>query len=499
MMAALDLPAMHLSTLLQDLAVLPVGADCAVAGLAIDSRLIRPGDCFLAYTGTHEDGARYVREAEAAGACAVLMESADRLPQLSIPVVRVQNLRAHVGLIASRFYHFPAHDMTLVAITGTNGKTTVAHLCAQAFRTLHGQSGYFGTLGYGALDALEAGPNTTPDPVTLQRNLARLAATGTRHVALEASSHALSQGRVDHLAIDIAVFTGLGHDHLDYHGTLAAYGIAKQRLFKHPGLRVAILNRDDAYTDKVRAAVNPDARLYTYSTDPQGPAADVHALEVRTARAGLVLRVRTWQGEVTLTSPLIGDFNAQNLLAALAVLMVAGSPATAAAAALSQAGPIRGRMELIAGPPGSPLVYVDYAHSPDSLERVLRALRLPDTARLICVFGCGGDRDHSKRGPMGALAESLADHTILTNDNPRSEDPQTIAEHIRAGMRQPAKALFVPDRASAIAQAILSAQAHDVVLIAGKGHESTQTLGHCVRPFDDAGLARRWLAERTHD
>ncbi|MSQ68207.1 MAG: UDP-N-acetylmuramoyl-L-alanyl-D-glutamate--2,6-diaminopimelate ligase [Gammaproteobacteria bacterium] len=499
MMAALNLPVMRLSTLLQDLTVLPTGMDCTVTGLAIDSRLVKSGDVFLAYAGTHEDGARYVREAAAAGACAVLMESADLLPQLDVPVLGLRDLRTHVGLIASRFYQFPAHGMTLVAVTGTNGKTSVAHLCAQAWRTLHGSSGYFGTLGYGALEALEAGPNTTPDPVTLQRNLARLAAAGTRHVALEASSHALSQGRLDHLAIAVAVFTGLGHDHLDYHGTLAAYGAAKQRLFQHPGLAVAILNLDDAYAVQVRAALASTVRLYTYSTDPQGPSADVHALAVTTARAGLVLRVRTWQGEVSLTSPLIGDFNAQNLLAALTVLMVAGSPCDAAAAALSQADPIRGRMELIAGPPGSPLVYVDYAHSPDSLARVLRALRTPDTARLICVFGCGGDRDHSKRGPMGALAESLADHTILTSDNPRSEDPQAIAAQIKAGMRQPALALFVPDRAAAIAHAIALASAQDVVLIAGKGHESTQITGRCVRPFDDAALARSLLMARTHD
>ena len=499
MMAAKQSSSVRLADVVRDLVTRPYRGDCEIAGLAIDSRRVRPGDCFLAYAGSREDGARYIRAAAAAGAAAVLTEAAALLPGLNIPVLGVPDLRAQLPTIARRFYGDPARHMSLIAVTGTNGKTTTAHLCAQALAALHGRSGYFGTLGYGSLDALEAGPNTTPDPITFQRVLADLAATGCAHVALEASSHALEQGRLAQLPLAVAIFTGLGHDHLDYHGSIEAYAAAKARLFRLPGLKAAVINADDAYAPQMLAALAPTTRAYTFSALANGGDAAVQALDVRCTRTGSAVHVRTWQGDFTLHSPLLGEFNVQNLLAALTALMAAGTPAADAVRALAAALPVRGRMELVAGPAGAPLVCVDYAHSPDSLERVLRALRLPGVARLICVFGCGGDRDRTKRAPMGAIAEAGADRVIVTTDNPRSEDPAAIAAEICAGMRAPAAALVELDRAAAIHAALAMAGPRDVVLIAGKGHEHTQIDARSVREFDDAAVARALLQGAARD
>lgn len=495
MMAVQAPPVVTLASLLDGVSPVTAGANLRVAGLALDSRRLLPGDCFVALAGSRDHGARHAKDAVRAGAVAVLTEPGVKLGALPVPVLEVPALRASLPLLARRCYGDPARLMQLAAVTGTNGKTTVAHLCAQALRSLHGASGYFGTLGYGALDSLEPGPNTTPDPITLQRVLARLLAGGCFHVALEASSHALVQGRLDGLPISVAVFTGLGHDHLDYHGTLEAYGEAKVRLFRMPGLRYAVLNADDPYSATVRTNLAPTTQVVTYGLGRKLGTADVELAASRCSLAGSYLQVRTPQGDVVLDSPLLGEFNVQNLLAALSVLLAQGVDPNLAAAALSRAHPVRGRMELLRGGPGTPLVCIDYAHSPDSLERVLSALRLSGCRSLVCVFGCGGERDASKRGPMGAIAEAMADRVILTADNPRSELAADIARQIGAGMREPSRALVIEDRRSAIAQAIREAGADDVVLVAGKGHETTQRIGDCELPFDDARVAREILAE----
>ena len=494
-------PALTLGNLLDGLAPVPAGADRVVAGLTLDSRRTRPGDCFIALGGSRDHGARHAVEAVAAGAVAILFEPDAAVGDLPVPVLSLPGLRALLPQLARRCYGDPARYMKLVAITGTNGKTTVAHLCAQALRELHGAAGYLGTLGYGRLDQLEPGPNTTPDPITLQRVLAALLAQDCSHVALEASSHALAQGRLEGLPIDVAVFTGLGHDHLDYHGTLAAYGAAKQRLFFQPGLRVAVLNADDAYTRVLRANLPHELEILSFSLgrDAHGAAeADIELLASRCSLAGSQLDIRTPTGNVRIESPLLGEFNVQNLLAALAVLIAQGVEANRAAAALAKARPVRGRMELVRGGPDAPLVCVDYAHSPDSLERVLKALRASGCASLTCVFGCGGDRDASKRAPMGAIAEALADRVIVTADNPRGERSADIAAQIRSGMREPSRALEIDDRRQAIAYAIGHAAAGDVVLIAGKGHETTQRFGDVELPFDDVRIAREMLTGGAH-
>ena len=495
MMAASRPSLPTLATLLDGLLSVPDGANCVVHGLALDSRQVQPGDCFVALAGSRDHGARHAAEAIEAGAVAVLMEAGASIPTQSVPALEVPDLRTVLPTLARRCYGDPAQSMHLAAVTGTNGKTTVAHLCAQALQELHGASGYLGTLGYGALDALEPGPNTTPDPITLQRVLAALLARNCRYAALEASSHALDQGRLAQLPIEVAVFTGLGHDHLDYHGTLEAYGEAKQRLFRQAGLQWAVLNADDPYSDTIRLHLPTTVQVLTYGLGRENAAVDIVLTESRCSLAGSHLRVRTPGGEVELDSPLLGEFNVQNLLAALGVLIAQGIEPGRAAVALSKAHPVRGRMELVRGGPGTPLVCVDYAHSPDSLERVLKALRLSGCRSLLCVFGCGGDRDTSKRAPMGAIAEALADRVIITADNPRSEKAADIASQIRQGMRDPQRALEVEDRRSAIALAIREASAEDVVLIAGKGHETTQRIGTTELPFDDVLVAREILAE----
>jgi UDP-N-acetylmuramoyl-L-alanyl-D-glutamate--2,6-diaminopimelate ligase len=403
----------------------------------------------------------------------------------------VAGLRRHAGALAARFHGHPSRAMRVIAVTGTNGKTTVAHLCADALRTLHGQSAYVGTLGTGLFGALGAGTHTTPDPVSLQRILAGLLEAGCRHVAIEASSHALDQHRLGGLEVDVAVFTTLGHDHLDYHGSLEAYGRAKQRLFSHPGLRTAVINLDDRYAPTIRAAVAPGVRVLTCSALPDGPPADVHALSVDCDGRGSRARVQTPRGTVTLDSALVGDFNVQNLLAALAALMAIDTPAAAAARALGAAAPVRGRMEVAAV---EPRVYVDYAQSPDSLERALAALRPLTRGRLVCVFGCGGERDPSKRPLMGAVAERGADRVIVTSDNPRGEDPAAIAAAIVSGMREPARATIELDRAAAIRLALAGAGAQDAVLVAGKGHETSQLAGGRATAFDDVAAVRAALA-----
>jgi len=495
MMAMRSTGPMTLSELLGEFGDAGAAGNTPVTGLALDSRLLEPGDCFIALAGAREHGIRYAGAVAAAGASAILAEDIDIPPRVGIPVVRVAGLRRHAGEIAARFHGHPSRQMRVIAVTGTNGKTTVAHLCADALSTLHGQCAYFGTLGAGLFGALTPGANTTPDPVLLQRRLAELRATGCADVALEASSHALDQGRLNGLDIGVAIFTGLSHDHLDYHGSFEAYGRAKQRLFSHPGLHTAVINIDDAYAPQIVAAVTPGVRVTTCSVRPDGPHADLQVEAMDCDGRGSRVRVRTPAGVAVLESPLVGDFNVQNLLVALGALLAVGTPLAAAAQALSQARPVRGRMELAST---SPRVYVDYAHSPDSLERVLATLRRLTPGRLVCVFGCGGDRDVAKRPLMGAIAERDADQVIVTSDNPRSEDPGEIARQVLAGMRNPGAVTVEPDRAAAIARAVAQAGPDDAVLIAGKGHETTQIAGGVSTPFDDVEAVRR-AVEARHD
>lgn len=487
----------RLSTLLEGYAELSADADRAVSGICLDSRVARPGDCFIALRGAERHGAGYVHDALAAGAVAVLVDAGDSALSAPVPVIGVRDLRQIVGPIASRFYGEPSRDLDLIAVTGTNGKTTVAHLIADALRSVRGACGYAGTLGLGHLDALDPNPNTTPDPITLQAFLARLRDSDCRAAAIEVSSHGIAQHRINGSAIDVAVFTNLSHDHLDYHESLAAYAATKKSLFRHPGLRHAVVNIDDPVGREIVAEATGSLSLATFSLDSRSGAAFT-LVRATLQPGGSELVIATPHGEVSVRTSLPGDFNVQNLIAALAALVAVGTPIAAAAAALSNAGAVAGRMQRVAtGERAEPSVVVDYAHTPDSLARAIAALRAQVVGKLVCVFGCGGDRDRSKRAPMGRAAAGGADYVIVTSDNPRSEAAAVIIEDILAGIENAAEVTVIEDRAAAIRHAIEHASVSDTVLIAGKGHESVQEVNGERQPFSDTAHALAALRSRT--
>jgi UDP-N-acetylmuramoyl-L-alanyl-D-glutamate--2,6-diaminopimelate ligase len=468
--------------------LVPVEQDCDIRGLCIDSRRVQPGDLFFAWPGERVDGRGFMREAAAQGAAAIVCETnGETLPGLDVPVLALPQLRRRAGAIADRFYGAPSRQLTVVGVTGTNGKTTCTQLLAQALTVLARRCAVIGTLGYGYPGALNESLHTTPDAVTVHRLLAGFLAEGARAVAMEVSSHALDQGRVTGVHFDVAVFTNLTRDHLDYHGDMVAYGAAKATLFDWPNLKRAIVNADDAFGRELIARLGARVPAVSYGVE-QG---DVRATALTLARDGMHLRVTTPQGEVALHSPLFGRFNAHNLLAVLATLLALDVPLTEAAAALARARPAAGRMEHFGGSDDAPLVVVDYAHTPDALEKVLQTLREHTAAKLLCVFGCGGDRDRGKRPLMGAIAERLADTVILTDDNPRHEDGQAIIDEVRGGMQRAPRVLR--DRRAAIAQALALAGPADIVLVAGKGHEDYQQVGDERRPYSDRATVRELI------
>ncbi|MDT3722035.1 UDP-N-acetylmuramoyl-L-alanyl-D-glutamate--2,6-diaminopimelate ligase [Pseudomonas oryzihabitans] len=481
-----------MSRLLPDL--LP-GATAAVdiVGLALDSREVQPGFLFLAIPGLHSDGRAHIAAAAEQGAAAIAYEAenAPELPALDIPLVAVLGLAGQLSAIAGRFHGEPSRRLALVGVTGTNGKTSVSQLIAQACDLLGQRCGIVGTLGNGFYGALAEGRHTTPDALKLQATLAELAAVGAASVAMEVSSHGLAQGRVAALAFKVAVFTNLSRDHLDYHGTMAAYGEAKAQLFAWPTLGTRVLNLDDAFGRELATCPSP-ARTLTYSLD--NPKADLHCQHLLFDDHGVRARLVTAQGEGELRSQLIGRFNLSNLLAAIGALLGLGHRLDDILAILPQLQGPAGRMQRLGGA-GRPLVVVDYAHTPDALDKVLTALRphVGAAGRLVCVFGCGGDRDRGKRPEMAAVAERLADQVVVTDDNPRTEDPAVIVADIRAGFRQPEQVLFAGRREAAIALAIAEAKPQDVVVLAGKGHEPYQEIAGVRHPFSDLDQAERAL------
>jgi UDP-N-acetylmuramoyl-L-alanyl-D-glutamate--2,6-diaminopimelate ligase len=477
------------------------GRDVIPAGLSLDSRKVQTGDCFFALRGQHHQASAFVPEALRRGAIAIALDESDEMPDAGIAAVQVPDLRRKLGLIASRFHAEPSLALRVTAVTGTNGKTTVAHLCTEACGLLGEKAAYIGTLGIGPLDALEATGMTTPDPLTLQKGLAQLRDSGHGTVVLEASSHALAQDRLAGTRVQTAVFTGLGHDHLDYHPDLAHYRASKARLFRHPGLSWAVLNADDPATATMVDVLAPEVRRVFFSRRAHAPALrnGDHLIALRHAdysAHGSQLRIDVDGTELRVRSSLLGDFNAENLLATLGVLLTQGYDPLALSACLDQLHPVKGRLETF-GTETTPRIIVDFAHSPDSLERVLLVLRGFAPRRLTCVFGCGGDRDRSKRPLMGAIAGRLADDIILTNDNPRSEDPADIAAAIRSGIPATVSTAFIPDRAEAIDLALSRAAAGDIVLVAGKGHESTQEVAGEHHPFSDQAHILAWLGSRA--
>ncbi len=482
-------------------------ADVVVTDLVLDSESVTPGAAFIAVAGARTHGLFHARRAMALGARVVLYEpAADGIVPAAPRGIAVPDLKARLGELAQRF-HPEVASLSLTGVTGTNGKSTVAYLVAQALNAAgHGSQasrrrcGYIGTLGYGVPPHLVSHALTTPDCLTLHRELTRMHVDqNADSAALEVSSHALAQDRVAGLRFRIAVFTNLTHDHLDAHGDFAAYGRAKARLFGRPGLAVAVLNLNDAFSATLLADLADDIAVIGTAldgADVAAPADDVLAGELQACGLTGTRLAVVWRGRrAQLASPLIGRFNAENLLSALGALLASGLELEEACAALGTALPPPGRMETFGGD-DAPIVIVDYAHTPDALERVLAQTRALTAGTLTCVFGCGGERDRAKRPLMGAAAGRHADRIVLTDDNPRGEDPQAIIDEIRSGIAARQSVTVERDRAAAIMMAIAGATTGDTIVVAGKGHESEQLTAGERRSFSDRVTVREALLQR---
>lgn len=475
--------------------------DVRVSGLSSDSRQVQKGDLFLATGGARSHGLDYVDDVVRAGAAAIAFDvsTVSTGPSdIGVPLIAVEDLAGKLGLIANRYFGFASERITVSGVTGTNGKTTVAWLIAQALRRLGVSCGYAGTLGYG-VDRLASGDDmTTPDVVELQRRLATFCDEGASQAAIEVSSHALAQARVDGVRFEYALFTNLGRDHLDYHGDMASYGAAKALLFVDYEPRVGIINVDSEFGS--RLAERCRGEVVAVSTDIERtangrPYVFVRSVVAREAHSDVVV-ASSW-GEARFELAMPGDFNVANAVLALALLLHQGHPIEAACRALSGVEAPPGRMQRVMPGKGGPTVYIDYAHTPDALEAALEALRPHCRGKLWCVFGCGGERDRGKRPLMGNVAERMADVVVITSDNPRREAPERINAEILTGLRRAADATVINDRGAAITHTIEAAAPGDVVLIAGKGHEHHQQLGARRIIFSDDRVAAAALEARS--
>jgi UDP-N-acetylmuramoyl-L-alanyl-D-glutamate--2,6-diaminopimelate ligase len=479
-----DVPAMH------------------VQDITASSDKVVPGALFLACRGGQHHGLEFVAEAVAAGATVVVWEPEDgrESPQLpdTVTGIPVEHLGAQVGSIADRFFAAPSAELQLTGVTGTNGKTTVAWLTSQALSRLGGAVAYMGTLGYGMVPELVPSALTTPGCILVHRRLRELLDQGASGAVLEVSSHGLDQGRVDGVRLDVAAFTNLSRDHLDYHGDLDAYKAAKARLFSVSSLEAAVINVGDSFGAQLAGELDGDIRVITVALTGRsylqdGPQADLQADFEESAQTGLRLKFSGGFGVAELVSPMWGDFNAENLLVATGLILAHGYTLEQAITALQSVRPPPGRMQLVEGSESAPTVIVDFAHTPDALLQALQTVRTHSSGRVVCVFGCGGNRDEGKRTEMGAIAAQLADHVIVTNDNPRDEDPQQIVAAIVEGITADSSHEVITDRATAIRTAIEQSAADDVVLIAGKGSENFQLTGTSAEAFSDAAVAAEIL------
>ena len=462
-----------------------------------DSRAVEPGVAFAAYPGTARDGRTFIPDAVQRGAAAVLWEAKgfDWDPAIAVANQPVAGLKQNLGSIADFIYGSPSQALWMIGVTGTNGKTSCTQWIAQAFERFGRSAAVVGTLGNGFIGALEPAPNTTPDAAMLHETLARLKAAGAQVVTMEVSSIGLAQDRVNGAKLDVALFTNLTRDHLDYHGTMAAYGAAKARLFAWSTLLAAVINTDDDFgkglVDQMR---DHAASRLTYGLS----GAEITATSITMMPSGMTLGIATPWGRGELKTSLVGTFNASNLLGTLGVLLASGVPLDDALAAMAALTAPPGRMERLGGG-DQPLVVIDYAHTPDALEQVLTAIRpsVGHGGSLVCVFGAGGDRDPGKRPEMGRVAATLADRVVVTSDNPRSEDPTTIAMAIAQGVRAVGNRHWIleVDRAKAIHGAIAAGRPGDVIVLAGKGHETYQEIAGDKRPFSDSDEARSALAQ----
>jgi UDP-N-acetylmuramoyl-L-alanyl-D-glutamate--2,6-diaminopimelate ligase len=463
----------------------------AVSHITADSRKVTPGSLFLAYPGESTDGRQFIQQALVQGAAAVLWELSgfEWNAQWQVPNLPVAGLRDEAGRIADSFYGQPSKQLRMIGITGTNGKTSCSHWVAQAFTAMGRKTAVVGTLGNGFPNALSAAINTTPDPILLHGMLVDYRKQGATAVAMEVSSHGLDQGRVNGVHFDVAVFTNLSRDHLDYHGDMASYGAAKKKLFYWDGLSSAVLNSDDEFGREIAQELSSQGkRVLTYGLE----SGDVRGSQLQFNEHGIAMHVDTPFGSAQLEAAVVGRFNAYNLLAVLTALLVSDVELAQAVNALRGVKPVAGRMQQLGGGK-QPLVVIDYAHTPDALEKVLIALREQARGQLICVFGCGGNRDKGKRPLMGKVVSSLADQAIVTSDNPRHENPAEIIAAITGGMRVGYR--IEQDRAAAIALAVNMAKPGDIVLVAGKGHEDYQDIDGVKHPFSDQQVVKQALQQ----
>ncbi len=495
-------PTHSLRKLLAGLAEVP--RDVAVSDLTQDGRAARPGCAFLAVRGTVDHGLKFAPQAVANGARAVLWEPAPVavVPDLpsDIVVAPVAHLREHASEIADRFFGAPSRGMSVAGITGTNGKTTCAYLLAQALDGSGRAAAYMGTIGVGRPGALASSSLTTGDAVTVQRSLASIRAAGAGNVAMEVSSHALDQSRVAAVRFRTAAFTNLTRDHLDYHGTMDSYGAAKARLFTREGLESRVINVDDAFGRQLAIDPRGRGRLVVTCRGHQSRVRStdgfVRAMHVQLSSQGIELEFDSSWGTGGFKCPLVGDFNVDNVLTVLAILLDWELPLDEVLRVMPRVHAAPGRMETFGGG-RAPLAVVDYAHTPDALQKALSAARAHCRGRLTVVFGCGGDRDPGKRPLMGAIAAERADDIVITDDNPRTESPQAIAAGVAGGIPAGKPFRIQLDRAVAIREAIDAAREGDVVVIAGKGHEDYQIYGSERRPFVDQKVVADALRGRT--
>lgn len=507
---------MRLSTLLKNSLGISLlkDHDREITGLSADSRTLKPDEVFCAYPGTQADGRQYIPMALDKGAAAILYEANNAqawessCKNLPIPIIPIAQLQSQLSHLAEVFYHYPARGMQLIGITGTNGKTSCTHFIGHCLMQAGKPCGIIGSLGNGFYYPQKGYQPitfseknlTTPDAIYLQYLLSVFREHDIKIVAIEASSQGIAQGRLNRVPLTIAAFTNLTQDHLDYHDSLEAYAATKKRLFTWPTLHHVIFNTDDAYGLQWQQQFYKKLPTYSYSTTPPSfnkyHIKHYYADAIKTDELGLSAIIHTPSETGKLHNRhLLGQFNLSNLLLVITILEILGISLSDSLNYITQLKPIKGRMDPLGGKAHQPLVVIDYAHTPDALEKALQTLKQPNK-HLWCLFGCGGNRDQGKRPLMGRIAEQYAQHVIITDDNPRQEDSQQIIQAILSGMHTPQKAIVIPDRRLAITHALQSAADDDIVLIAGKGHEAYQIMGTTRHPWSDYEIVKTIIAEK---
>lgn len=465
----------------------PALEDVFISDIYLDSRNCTPKSLFCAYKGQMLDGHAFINNAIENGAIAILAEK--DIKRCPVPVIQIPDLYNKLGTIAGEFYDQPSTQMTVIGVTGTNGKTSVSHFMGQCLSKLGKPSGFIGTVGYGTPDSLESTYCTTPSVFELRRILKNFTNNMLEAVTMEVSSHALIQQRTQDIHFDMAIFTNLTQDHLDYHSDMTSYAEAKAKLFASRHLKFAILNLDDPASETMREALHQNIAIMNYAVKDQ--TADVHLLDVEMKPRCMKANIRTLKGDIECTIPLIGSFNLDNVLAVIAGLLMFGYPLESIRLAIEELTPVEGRMEIIRNKDAATVI-IDYAHTPDALEKALTSIRAHCKGQIISVFGCGGDRDLGKRPQMAAISEKLADHTIITQDNSRNEPVNSIFKDIKSGFELNNHE-FIENRPKAIQTALAIAKPKDIILLAGKGHERYLDLKGKRIPFDERQIIAETL------